>query len=229
MRAPPGGVGRLSPKPRSCLLALLAVTASLLLGACGATGMSTRPTSGPPTTTSRSASPSPATPLPATPSTNTTGFAFTADAVVGYYQSQGYACTATRPSTKAAGFTVRTCQLIDGAGRTRVVGVVTDPGGGLADGFASVQGTATETFLAPTDALEPLAGFLGAMLGETQGALLLTWLAGHLGDSYAETTLGAIKVATYTDSPESHTTLYVELANAVFLSSPGPSGRFISP
>jgi hypothetical protein len=63
------------------------------------------------------------------------------------------------------------------------------------------------------------------MLGETQGAALLTWLASHLGDAYAETTLGSIKVATYTDSPESHTTLYIEVANAAYLNSPGPSGR----
>ncbi len=157
--------------------------------------------------------------------TTTTGFAFTAESVVAYYQSQGYACGAVKPSTKAAGFSFRTCQEIDDAGRTRVVGVVTDPGGSLADGFASIHGRATETFLAPIDALEPLSGFLGTMLGEDRGASLLPWLAGHLGDAYAETTIGAIKVATYTDSPESHTTLSVEVANPAYLDSPGPSGR----
>ena len=142
-----------------------------------------------------------------------------------YYESQGYQCTAEASSTKAVGFFVRTCEKVDDAGRTRVVGVVTDPDGGLANGFASVQGTATESFLAPVDALEPLAGFLGAMLGEDQGSTLLPWLAGHLGDAYVETTIGAIKVATYTESDQDHSKLYVELANQVYLAAPGVEGQ----
>lgn len=114
----------------------------------------------------------------------------------------GYACTAQQPSTKAVGFLFRGCRKVDEAGRARIIDVVTDPDGRLADGIASVQGKEGEAFLAPTDALEPLAGFLGAMLGEGQGSTLLMWLAGHLGDGYAETTIGAIRVATYTDSKE---------------------------
>ncbi|HEV8699031.1 MAG TPA: hypothetical protein VGQ89_15145 [Candidatus Limnocylindrales bacterium] len=69
---------------------------------------------------------------------------------------------------------------------------MTDPNGGLANAFASVQGKDAETFLAPVDAPDPMAGFLGAMLGEDQGSALLPWLAGHLGDAYAETTIGGI-------------------------------------
>jgi hypothetical protein len=106
-----------------------------------------------------------------------------------------------------------------------VIGVVTDPRGGLANGFASVQGNDTEEFLAPLDALEPLAGFLGAMLGEDQGSTLLPWLAGHLGDTYAETTIGPIKVATYTESEDDHSKLYVELANQAYLDAPGVESR----
>lgn len=205
----------------------LVVAASLLLAACASPTL----TPSPPTSTSpvaptaspatASPSPSPLTESPAAPSLPTTGFAFAADDVVAYYESQGYQCSAARPSTKAAGFTVRTCETVDQAGRTRGIGVVTDPAGGLANGFASVQGTATETFLAPVDALDPLAGFLGAMLGPDQGATLLTWLAGHLGDAYAETTIGPITVATYTESAEDHSKLYVELANRVYLDAPG--------
>jgi hypothetical protein len=119
------------------------------------------------------------------------------------------------------GFLVRTCEKVDDAGRVRAVGVVTDPSGGLADGFASVQGKGTETFLAPIDALDPLAGFLGAMLGEDQGSTLLPWLAGHLGDAYAETAIGAIKVATYTESAQDHSKLYVEVANQAYLDAAG--------
>jgi hypothetical protein len=157
------------------------------------------------------------------PTVNTTGFAFAAEDIVAYYASQGYACGARQPSTKAVGFFLRTCEKIDDAGRTRVIGVVTDPSGGLANGFASVQGKDTETFLAPVDALDPLAGFLGAMLGEDQGSTLLPWLAGHLGDAYAETTIGAVKVATYTESAEDHSKLYVEVANQAYLDAPGAS------
>lgn len=207
---------------RSSLLRAVSsvVAATLLLAACAS----------PTGTLSPAASPSSATPSPAeptgstTPSLAATGFAFAAADVVGYYESQGYACTAQQPSTTAVGFFVRTCEKVDDAGRTRVIAVVTDPDGGLANGFASVQGTATEVFLAPIDALEPLAGFLGAMLGEDRGSALLAWLAGHLGDAYAETTSGAIRVATYSESEVDHSKLYVELANQAYLDAPGVAG-----
>jgi hypothetical protein len=101
---------------------------------------------------------------------------------------------------------------------------VTDPNGDLGDGFASVQGTAGETFLAPVDALPPLAGFLGVMLGEDRGTAVLPWLAGHLGDTYAQTTIGPVYVATYTASPNNYSKLYVEVANQAYLeASPVPS------
>lgn len=152
-----------------------------------------------------------------------TGFAFAAADVVAYYESQGYRCTAAEPSSRAAGFAVRTCQSSDAAGRILTVGVVTDPAGDLANGFASVRGTADEPVLAPIDALDPLAGFLGAMLGVDQGTALLEWLAGHLGDAYAETTSGPLRVATYSQSAEDHSTLYVELANQAYLDAPPPT------
>jgi hypothetical protein len=86
-----------------------------------------------------------------------------------------------------------------------------------ADGFASVRGKAGEAVLAPIDALDPLSGFLGATLGETQGATLLGWLASHLGDAHAETMSGPITVATYTASESDHATLYLEVANKTYL------------
>jgi hypothetical protein len=86
-----------------------------------------------------------------------------------------------------------------------------------ADGFASVRGKAGEAVLAPIDALDPLSGFLGATLGETQGATLLGWLASHLGDAHAETMSGPITVATYTASESDHATLYLEVANQTYL------------
>lgn len=153
------------------------------------------------------------------------GFAFTADDLVAYYESAGHRCAAARPSTTADGFVVRTCELLDSAGRTRVVGFITEADGTLANAFASVQGAAGETFLAPIDALDPLAGFLGATLGADQGGALVEWLAGHLGDAFAQTAIGPIRVATYTASEDDHSTLYVELATQSYLdaASPGPS------
>ncbi len=156
----------------------------------------------------------------ATATPNTTGFAFEAEDIAAFYESQGYTCVALKPSSKAAGFMVRTCERTDEAGRTRVIGLVTDPDGGLANGFASVKGTDAETILAPIDALDELAGFLGATLGEDQGSALLTWLASHLGDTYAETATGPIKVATYTESEDDHSVLYVEVANQAYLDAP---------
>ena len=217
-------------------IVLFVIAASFLLAACGATTLTPIPTSPLSPTVSPSrlsvAAPSAsATVRPsseplasASPTANTTGFAFAAEDVAAYYVTQGYVCSDPKPSTKAAGFAFRSCQKTDPAGRTRLIGLVTDPAGGLANGFASVKGTDTETILAPIDALDPLSGFLGAMLGEDRGSALLTWLASHLGDTYAGTTSGPIQVATYTESADDHSTLYVELANRAYLdASPVPS------
>jgi hypothetical protein len=179
--------------------------------------------SGAPTAPPPSANPSSAEPTgSASPTAASSGLAFAAEDIVAYHESQGYACTAQQPSTKAVGFLFRGCRKVDEAGRARIIDVVTDPDGRLADGIASVQGKEGEAFLAPTDALEPLAGFLGAMLGEGQGSTLLMWLAGHLGDGYAETTIGAIRVATYTDSKDDPSKLYVEVATQTYLDAPAP-------
>jgi hypothetical protein len=152
-----------------------------------------------------------------------TGFAFDAESIIGYYRSVGYACGDWAPSTQAAGYEVSTCRLVDSDGRTRVIGVVTDPGGNVADGFASVQGREEESFLEPTVALGPLAGFLGAMLGEARGSALVPWLAGHLGDEYAETTAADLHVATYLGEGGNRSVLVVEVANDAYLVSPRPS------
>lgn len=208
-------------------LALIAV--ALLLAACGSTTVSPSPVASP-TSPIASSSPTPALTSSAQPSAtasptpDTTGFAFAAEDIAAYYETQGYVCSAPQPSTVAAGYTVRNCEDTDDAGRARVIGLVIDPHAELANGFASVRGTETETILAPTDALDPLAGFLGAMLGVDRGAGLLTWLASHLGDTYAETTSGPIKVATFTESEDDHSTLYVEVANQAYLdASPAAS------
>jgi hypothetical protein len=152
----------------------------------------------------------------------TSGFAFDAESVVGSYQNQGYTCGSPQPSTVAAGYLVTTCQLADSAGRTLVIGVVTDPTDELADGFASVRGTASETILDPAVALAPLAGFLGAMLGRDRGELLLPWLASHHGDAYAETRGGDLLVTTYLNGTD-HSTIFVEVASPAYRIAAGPS------
>jgi hypothetical protein len=226
--APPVGVGLLFHLRRDRSLAMLVVASSLLLATCGSTTLSPSSTASLSPTLAAPSSSAAATASPseprasATPTANTTGFAFAAEDIAAYYESQGFVCVGPQPSTKAKGFTVRTCEKTDEAGRTRTIGLVTDPAGGLANGFASVKGTNAETILAPIDALDPLSGFLGAMLGEEQGTALLPWLASHLGDTYAETTSGPIKVATYTESETDHSALYVEVANPAYLDAPPP-------
>lgn len=152
-------------------------------------------------------------------------FAFDAESIVGYYLTLGYACTPPQPSTQAVDHLYRSCELVDPDGRTRVVGIVTDPAGDVADAFTSLTGRPGERFLDPVVALEPFAAFLGALLGERQGESLLTWLAASLGEAYVTTTLGELTVATYTESPEDHSRLYLEIANRVYLESPTPSPR----
>jgi len=153
------------------------------------------------------------------------GFAFDAESILGYYQGIGYACVAMQPSTQAAGYSVRTCQLVDADGRTRVVGIVTDPADDVADAYASVAGNGSETVLEPSVALEPLAAFLGATLGKDPGEAALPWLASHLGDAYVTTTVGDLTLATYTASAEDHSKLYVELANRAYLEAPSPGPK----
>jgi hypothetical protein len=193
----------------------------LLVAGCASQAGSPVPSgSGPAPTTAPT---SPALTEAATPSPAATneGFPFAATAIVGYYETLGYTCGDERPSTIADGFLVRTCALLDPDGRTRTIGVVTDADGLVANGFASISGAAGEAFLDPVVALEPLSAFLGAMLGDEPGAALVPWLAGHLGDTYAQTTAGPITVATYTPGPDDHSTLTVEVANDDYLSAPG--------
>jgi len=181
----------------------------------------TEPPASPPATAAIATAP-PSGSIPPQPSG---GFAFDAESILGYYASLGYACSAAQPSTQAAGYSVRSCQLVDTDGRTRVVGIVTDPADDLADAYASVAGTSSETVVEPSVALEPLAAFLGATLGAGQGEAELPWLAGHLGDAYVTTSVGDLTLATYTASAEDHSKLYVELANRAYLeaATPGPT------
>ena len=200
---------------------------AVILAGCGTrptltSPVGTSPAAPPPTPTALpSASPVPSLGEPSRPIAS--GFAFDAESIAGYYQTQGYSCSEPRPSTQALGYTVVTCQLMDLAGRRRDVGLVTDPAGELANGFASVRGAAGEDILNPADALEPLAGFLGAMLGESRGESLLPWLAGHLGDEFERTTIDDLEVATYLATPDDHSTLFVEIANQAYIDAPRPS------
>ena len=161
------------------------------------------------------ASPSPAP-------TAAIGFAFDAESIVGYYQGLFYACTDPGPSSKAEGYLYRSCRFLDPDGRTRLVGLVTDPADDLADAFASIQGKEGEAVLDPSIALEPLAAFLGATLGPTQGEGLLPWLAAHVGDAYSKTSLADLTIATYTASADDHSKLSVEIANRAYLDAPAP-------
>lgn len=212
------------------VVSFLTVSA-LILGGCASPSPTSSPapssdTSTPPSVAAATSTPvaseSAAAATQSAAPTASSDFAFAADDVIAYYASQGYSCTRSKPSTIAAGYSFRTCTRVDAAGRALTIGVVTDPGGDLGDGFASVQGKDGEAILAPVDALDSLSGFLGAMLGEKQGAGLLEWLAGHLGDVYDKTKVGPLKVATYTESDTDLSKLFVELANDAYLTAEAP-------
>lgn len=201
---------------------------ALVIAACGTSITSPTPglataASAPGTATPTLGVPPPSPAASGTVEPSTTGFAFDAESVLGYYRSIGYTCAEPVPSTEAAGHDFTSCSLVDGDGRTRVIGLVTDPTGALADGFASMRGRSGEAFLEPTIALEPLAGFLGAMLGAERGSALVPWLAGNLGNEYAETSAQDLHVATYTRRAAGQTVLFVEVANDAYLAAPRPS------
>lgn len=151
------------------------------------------------------------------------GFAFDPESIVGYYETQGYACTARQASTTAVGHEFQSCQLVDGDGRTRTLGIVTDSSDNVADAFLSLRGSDAETLVEPAAVLEPFAGFLGAVLGAEQGSAQLPWVAAHLGDADARTTVGDLTIATYTPAPDDHTKLTLEIATAAYIEAPVPS------
>lgn len=163
-------------------------------------------------------------PATSTPPVPSGGFAFDPESIVGYYRSIGYGCTERQPSATAAGHQFESCRMVDGAGRTLTLGVVTDPADSVADATFSIRGAVGDTILDPVAVLEPFGSFLGAFLGEEQGTALLPWLAAHLGDADARTTLGELTIATYTDTPEDHSKLTLEIANQAYLDAPAPSG-----
>jgi hypothetical protein len=194
------------------LLAVLAVTG------CGGTGPAT---GGPGASLPPGASQPPGN--AGQPTAEPTGYVFDAADVADYYRSIGYACAAPRPSTIAAGYSVVTCQLVDGAGRARDIGLVTDGAGRLGNAFASVTARTGETYLDPDDALEPLAAFLGTMLGETRGGEAAVWLKEHLGAAFERTKSGALTVGTYTGMGDDPSVLFVEVADDAYLKAPAPS------
>ena len=207
----------MSAAARDAVVGLLVAT---ILSAC-TSGASSTPVpssgvSGTPSIEASSSESSLPTPAPS-------GFAFSVEAVIGYYEGRGFVCDELQPSATAAGYFFQGCQLVDADGRTRSLGFLTDPSGDLADGYASMQGRADEAFLAPTIAMDHLAGFLGAMLGDERGTSLLEWLAGHLGDAYAQTTIDVLTVATYTPSPTDHSRLTLEIGSQDYLDAPAPS------
>jgi hypothetical protein len=207
----------------------LAAAVILAVAACGssvapstADGQPSRATTAAPTSFAQTTPPVAASAAASATPFADVPFAFPADSVVGFYEGDGMTCAAPAPSTKAAGWTVRTCQGADPAGRPIAIGVVTDPAGRLGNGFASVTALPDADLLEPTDALEMLSGFLGAMLGDAAATDLLPWLAGHLGDEYAATTFSGGTIATYTESADDPTRIYVEVAGPTYLAAPPP-------
>lgn len=211
----------------------ISAVAVLLVAGCGSAatpsvtpGSSSVPPQAPPTRPTPAGAPTASAPLPseALASPNVAPpFAFSADSVIEFYHGgQGVTCQAAVPSTKARGWSARTCRWQDAAGRQVAIGMVTDPAGQLGDGFASVTALPGEDLLAPTDALDTLSGFLGAMIGEGPATGLLSWLAGHLGDEYAETSFGGGRIATYTESADDPTRIYLEVAGPTYLAAPSP-------
>jgi hypothetical protein len=192
----------------------------VLVSACtAAASPSQQPTERP----SLGASAAPSASESSLPTPAPSGFAFSVEAVIGYYEGRGFICDEIQPSANAAGHFYQGCQMEGTDGLTLAVGFVTNPSGDLADAYASVQAPANEPFLEPTDALDHLSGFLGATLGDERGSSLLEWLAGHLGDAYAQTTIDTLAVATYTQSATDHSRLYLELADQDYINAPAPS------
>ena len=216
-------------RPVAAILALAAVLAACSPGPTAAPASVAPLTSDAPlpsvaaTSTAAPTATATAAPSPSAEVTpNPVGFAFAADDVLAYYGGIGYACSQPTPSRQAAGYSVRSCAHVDTAGRTLTIAMVTDLTGSLGDAFARVEATNPAEILDPADALGPLSGFLGAMLGSERAAPQIDWLAAHAGDAYAETSDAGLRIATYTPTADDHSTIVLELADPTYLGAPRP-------
>lgn len=213
--------------PRASVASFVALTLAFAASGCGQPTTTATPqaSAAPVTTSLPAASPSTAPSVGTPPAPSPSGsFAFDPESIVGYYLTLGYTCSDRQPSSEAAGHAFESCQLVDRDGRTRTLGIVTDGNDDLADAFFSIRGAEGESVLDPAAVIEPFGAFLGAVLGEAGGTEALPWVAGHLGDSYATMTVGDLTFATYTDSPDDHAKITIEIANQAYLDSPRPSG-----
>jgi len=210
--------------------AALGLAGAILLAGCG--GVAVTPTPVPTAAPAASPAPTPtpapkptakptATPAPSAAATG--GFAFPAEDVLAYYKSIDFKCEDPTASTQAQGYTVFRCLGDDKATKlTTIIALVVDPDGVTGDAFAGVLATDGQTSPTPEQAITGLVFFLGAMLGETDGAEAGTWLTQHLGEEMAQTTIGDIIVATFPGDAETGLGYYVEVANQAFASAPTP-------
>jgi hypothetical protein len=151
------------------------------------------------------------------------GFAFKASDVMDYYKSVGFTCADPTASTQAKGYQVYRCTTTDSAKQlTTIVGIVVDPSGVTGDAFAGVLDANGKTMPSNTDASTPLLKFMGAMLGETAGTQAGIWLVSHMGEKQAQSTVGDMVVATYTENDANGVGIYGEVANKAFMDAPVP-------
>jgi hypothetical protein len=224
------------------LLAIFGLAGVILLAGCGGAATPTAaPTAVPTTAPTPAPTAAPATPAPtAAPATAAPtiapadspaatkdpalgGFAFPAAQILAYYGSNGLKCGDPTPSTQAAGYTITRCVGTDDTTKlTTIVAVVTDPEGVMGDAFVGVLGSDGKTMPKPEDAITGLGFFLGATLGETDGTAAVTWLAQHMGEEMAQTTINDMVVATYPGDEATGLGYYVETANQAFLNAPTP-------
>jgi hypothetical protein len=151
------------------------------------------------------------------------GFAFKASDVMDYYKSVGFTCADPTASTQAKGYQVHRCTSTDSAKQlTTIVGIVVDATGMTGDAFAGVLDANSKDMPANADASTPLLTFMGAMLGETAGTQAGIWLASHMGEKQAQTTVGDMVVATYTENDANGVGVFGEVANKTFMDAPVP-------
>ena len=230
-----------TPARRAAIGAVLGLAGAILLAGCGGAAATPAPSAAPAATPAPAPAATPAPPAAptaaptakptaapiATPAASTAanlgGFAFPAEQVLNYYESAGFKCEPATPSTLAAGYSVVRCLKADEATKlTTIIALVADENAVMGDAFAGVVGTDGKTSPTPEQAINDLAFFLGAVLGETDGQEAGTWLTEHLGEELAKTAVGDILVATYPGDKDTGLGYYVEVANKAFMDAPTP-------
>jgi hypothetical protein len=220
-------------------VAVLALLASLTVGACGSSATSPSPaaiasaaptatlapTATPAPTASPTASPSPtlaptATPSPTPdPSQGAALFKFAPADVLAYYKGTGFKCDAQ--NTALTGYVIQQCHKVVKNTPTSMVSLAwSTADGGIQYGYAGYYNKDGAKKPDPKAAAQHLGAFIGALLGTDDGTPVAQWSVTNFGSKVKDTYKG-LEVFSYPLDSKPGSGYFFEIATPEFLKAVG--------